>query len=45
MSQAQGVIDDTRSAPSGKPWPELNDAIARAVRTFEKAARDELEIS
>jgi hypothetical protein len=45
MSQAQGVLDDTGSAPPDKPWPELNDAIRDAVRNFEKAARDELEIS
>jgi hypothetical protein len=45
MSRAQGVIDDTGSAPSDKPWPELNETIASAVRSFEEAARDELEIS
>jgi hypothetical protein len=45
MSQAQGVIDDSGSEPSSKPWPELNDSIGSAVRNFEEAARDELGIT
>lgn len=45
MSEIQGILDDNATAPDAKPWPELNERMAAAVRRFEEAARNELEVT
>jgi hypothetical protein len=45
MSEIQGVLDDPAIAPDARPWPELNGRMGAAVRPFEAAARDELEVT
>jgi hypothetical protein len=44
MSDIQGVLDDERSDPADKPWPDLNGRIKSALDKFEDAARQELEV-
>ena len=44
MSHIQGVLDDERSDPADKPWPDLNGRIKSALDKFEDAARQELEV-
>jgi len=45
MSDIQGILDDQATAPDAKPWPQLNERMAAAVRRFEEAARNELEVT
>jgi hypothetical protein len=44
MSDIQGVLDDDRSDPADKPWPDLNTRIKSTLDKFEDAARQELEV-
>ena len=44
LRDIQRVLDDDRSDPADKPWPDLNERIKSALDKFEDAARQELEV-
>jgi hypothetical protein len=44
MSDIQRDLDDDRSGPADKPWPDLEERIKSALDKFEDAARQELEV-
>jgi len=44
MSEAQGFLRDFGPSSTDDPWLELNNKMARLLREFQAAAREELEI-